>query len=233
MQFMQNRQKNLSLFKKNDMSAVTKKFPSTYIELHQLAGNELIHFSATFDEYWELLKHSEFRADFYQNEIITMSYENEHHSDIITELLHLLKSPYPRKNRNFKMHNPNRPIYVGKVDGKHTVFNPDGSVVLQPAKHYEHSPGMNAETTPVLLFEVLSKSTRSYDLGTKLPLYKQIPTLNTILYVETKKPSVIVMERQSKNRWLETEYTEEADFFMINDKLIYLKDIYFGIHFEK
>ena len=226
MQFMQNRQKKLSLLKKNDMSAVTKKFPSTYIELHQLAGNELIHFPATFDEYWELLKHAEFRADFYQNEIITMSYENEHHSDIVTEFLYLLKTVYPGKNRNFKVHNPNRPIYVGDFSNEHAVFNPDGSVVIQPAIHFEHSPGMNAETTPVLLFEVLSKSTRSYDFGTKLPLYKKIPTLNTIIYIETKKVSVLVMERKGKNKWVETEYIQKEDFFVVNKTSIYLKDIY-------
>ena len=85
---------------------------------------------------------------------------------------------------------------------------------------------MNAETTPVLLFEVLSKSTRSYDFGTKLPLYKQIPTLNTIKYLETKKVSVLVIERESKNRWVETEYTQKNDFFIINKTTIYLKDIY-------
>ena len=214
------------------MSAVLSKLPLTYEGLVKLAGNELIRVPATFDEYWHFIGQAEFRADFYQNEIITMSYENEHHSDIIAELIHLLKTPYPRKNRNFKVHNPNRPIYLGKVDGKHTVFNPDGSVVAQPAKHFEYSPGMNAETTPILLFEVLSKSTRSYDFGTKLPLYKQIPTLETILYIETKKPSVIVIERQGKNKWVETEFTQASDSFLINGTPISLEDIYFGIHFQ-
>jgi len=215
------------------MSAVTNKFPLTYMELVELAGNELIKFPATFDEYWHLLGQAEYRADFYQGEIITMSYENEHHSDIISEMLHLLKTPYPRKNRNFKVHNPNRPIYIGDYKKNHKVFNPDGSVVAQPARHFEYSPGMNAETTPVLLFEVLSKSTRSYDLGVKLPLYKQISTLNTIIYIETKSPSVLVMERQGKRKWLETEYTKATDFFEINGHPISLEEIYLGIFFNE
>lgn len=208
------------------MSAATTKLPLTYLELTKLAGNKLVRFPATFEAYWELLAKAEYRADFYQDEIITMSYENEHHSDIVSEFSYLLKTIYPGKNRNFKVHNANRPIYIGNFSSEHSVFNPDGSVVAQPAKHYEYSPGMNAESTPVLLFEVLSKSTRSYDFGTKLPLYKQISTLNTIIYIETKKVSVLVMERESKNRWVETEYSQKDDFFLIKESPIYLKDIY-------
>ncbi len=214
------------------MSAVLSKLPLTYEELVKIAGNELVRAPATFDEYWHFIGQAEFRADFYQDEIITMSYENEHHSDVMMDFAYLLQQAFPRNTRKFKVHNSNRPIYVGNFSSDHSVFNPDGSVIAQPAKHFEHSPGMNAETTPVLLFEVLSKSTRSYDFGVKLPLYKQIPTLNTIVYIETKKRSVLVIKRKNKNSWIETEYTKEADTFMINDFLFSLKDIYFQLKFD-
>lgn len=58
--------------------AVAAKFPLTYRELAEFApGKEVVRFPATFDEYWELLKQAEYRADFYQNEIIAMSYEDD------------------------------------------------------------------------------------------------------------------------------------------------------------
>ena len=71
---------------------VTQKFPLTYQELTELAGDQLIRFSATFDEYWKLLEKAEFNADFYDNEIIAMSYENELHSYIVTRLSFLLNT---------------------------------------------------------------------------------------------------------------------------------------------
>lgn len=89
---------------------------------------------------------------------------------------------------------------------------------------------MNVETTPVLLFEILSKSTRSYDFGVKSTLYKKIITLNTIVYIETKKRSILVMER--KNSWMETEYTGAHDAFIINDFSFSLKKIYFQLKFD-
>ncbi len=209
---------------------VTQKFPLTYQELTELAGDQLIRFSATFDEYWKLLEKAEFNADFYDNEIIAMSYENELHSLLTTEFSFLLKTIY-RLNPSYKVHNSNRPIYVQDC-GKHTVFNPDGSVIQQPPVHFEYSPGMNAETTPALVFEVLSKSTRAHDFGTKLPCYKQIPTLQTIIYLETTKPSLLLMERISSKQWTETAYTELSDTITIDNQSISLKDIYSGVTFE-
>lgn len=62
------------------------------------------------------------------------------------------------------------------------VHNPDCSVVLEPAQLFEYQPGMDAETTPLVVVEVLSKMTRDYDYGEKLPHYKQIPSLRQIIF---------------------------------------------------
>lgn len=109
----------------------------------------------------------------------------------------------------------------------HAVFNPDGSVVAQPARLYEYRPGMNAELTPVLVFEVLSKSTRVYDFGDKLPCYKTIPSLRYILYLESRRPEVTVFERlPDTGQWLETNLRHLDDVFQIEGQSVALRDIY-------
>lgn len=205
------------------------KFPLTRKELADIGGTGLVHFPATFDEYWELLEDAEYRADFYQNEIIAMSYETDLHSHLMTEVMLLLKKIFP-DSRLYHVHNSNRPVYTKNCE-EVGVFNPDGSVVAQPPVYFEYRPGMNAETTPVVLFEVLSKNTRTYDFGTKLPCYKKIPSLRHILYIEVEKPSVIVYDRQSPNSWKDTEYTQENDTFLIDGQPIALKDIYLNLFF--
>ena len=76
---------------------------------------------------------------------------------------------------------------------------------------------------------MLSPSTRAYDLSIKLPAYKQIPTLQTILYVEQHKPDVVVMERQAPNRWTETRLQTADESFMVADTLVTLQQIYQSI----
>lgn len=63
----------------------------------------------------------------------------------------------------------------------------------------------------------------------KLPAYKQIPSLQTILYVEQDKPDVIVMERQAPNRWTETRLQADESF-VVAEVPITLQQIYRGVY---
>ncbi|AEE51992.1 Uma2 family endonuclease [Haliscomenobacter hydrossis] len=203
------------------------QLPLTNLELATIGGAELVRFPISFEEYWELLEKAEYRVDYNDHEAIAMSYENETHSEMVTEFSHLLKGIFPRTNTQYKVHNSNRPIYI--VECESAVYNPDGSVVTQPPVYFEYRPGMTAETTPFLVFEVLSKSTRRYDLGEKLPCYKKIPSLQYILYIDLDRPSVAVFERQSTQSWIEVEYTKLEDSFEIQGNALRLKDIYLNL----
>ena len=206
------------------MSA-TVKFPLSNLELFDLAKGEIVRFPATFEEYWELLEAAEYKVDYFDHEIIaSMSYESENHSILASRLSYLLQNLF-WNNPNFKVHNSNRPVCI--PDCEHAVFNPDGSLVAQPAQLFEYRPGMNAELTPVLVFEVLSKNTRSYDFGDKLPCYKKIPSLRQILYVELLHVEVTVFERiEETGQWLETSLRSPDNRFLVNGQPVFLKDIY-------
>ncbi len=209
----------------------TVKFPLTRHELADIGGTDLVRFPATFDEYWALLEEAEYTADYYQNEIIAMSYETDLHSQLTTRMSFLLTTAFLYRT-DLRIHNSNRPIFTeGCAEDETGVFNPDGSVVSQPPVYFEYRPGMNAETTPIVLFEVLSKNTRTYDLGTKLPCYKRIPSLRYVLYIEVDKPSITVYERQGPNRWTDTEYTQVGDVFFIDGQPVALKDVYLNLYF--
>ncbi|HRI58372.1 MAG TPA: Uma2 family endonuclease [Saprospiraceae bacterium] len=204
---------------------VAMSFPLTLKELADMApGEEIVRFPATFDEYWRLLEKAEYRADFYQNEIIAMSYESEIHSDLVTHLSYLLKSIYIH-DKSVKVRGSNRPVCI--PDCKYAVFNPDGSLIQMPGKVYEYQPGMTAELTPVLLFEVLSPSTRGRDLSEKLPCYKKIPTLRHIVFIESFTMEVTVWERlDSPGKWLEETFTAPESGFVLGEKKITLREIY-------
>lgn len=189
-------------------------------------------FPASLAEYWELLAEGQYCVEYYDHEIITtMSYESDLHSLIATELGFLLRSIFTDRSR-FLLFNSNRPVYIANCSGSKTgAFNADGMVVATPRQPYEYRPGLSAETNPVLLIEILSPSTRAYDFGTKLPCYKQIESLQTILFIEQDKPLITVMERQAPNQWIDTTYQQAADSFLIAGAEITLKQIYRDVYF--
>ncbi len=206
--------------------ATTTRFPRTNEELHELGGGQPVRFPGTEEEYWALLEEAEYRVDFYNNEIIAaMSYESDVHSDITNKLMFLLQTIF--QGQEVRFGNSNRPVCIPGCNN--AIFNPDGSVIQLPAKFHEYRPGMNAELTPIVLFEVLSPSTRVRDWGEKLPCYKQIPSLQQILYIDSERPRITVMERlEGPDKWLETAYDKLEDGFKVGEKMLSLKDVYAG-----
>ncbi len=141
----------------------------------------------------------------------------------------LLGTIYQNKP-GYVVYNSNRPVYAeGCVGSRTGVFNADGMVVALPRKSYEYSPGLSAETTPTLLIEILSPSTEAYDLATKLPCYKEIPSVQTILYVRQNQPDITVTERQGPDQWLETRLHNLTDPFGVGGKLPTLTMVYQGV----
>lgn len=67
------------------------------------------------------------------------------------------------------------------------------------------------------------------DWGEKLPCYKQIPSLQQILYVESERARITVMERlEGEDKWLESAYDKPEDAFLVRGKTISLKEVYAG-----
>lgn len=209
---------------------VATKFPITALERAEL-GPELVRFPGSWDEFWELLDEAEYSVEFKNNEIITaMSWESDPHSHIANMIGTLFNMIF-MDDDSIRVFNSNRPIYIRESGA---VYNPDMSVVREPSIKYEYRPGLNAETTPIIVVEVLSKSTRDHDLEEKLPDYKTIPGLEHIIYIENFMPYVTVFSRNLETgKWTNIVYDELDSGFEIAGQPITLRQIYRKVQFVK
>jgi len=153
-----------------------------------------------------------------------MSYESNLHSKIATELMWLMRNLFSRPQ--FAVHDSNRPVLVWDCDSDKAVFNPDCSVAPEPPQLFTYSPGMDAETNPLLVVEVLSKSTREYHLAEKLPCYKKMPGLRYILYVDSQRTYLSLYQRTENGNWLNSDYDGLDDTFEIVGKPIAMREVY-------
>ena len=71
-----------------------------------------------------------------------------------------------------------------------------GNVELDPEDRKGHTA-----LNPRVLVEVLSPSTETYDRGEKLAHYKQIPTLQEVLFVAHDRHEVEVVRREPDGSW--------------------------------
>jgi Uma2 family endonuclease len=63
---------------------------------------------------------------------------------------------------------------------------------------------------PLILVEVLSKSTRAYDLGDKFEFYRSIPTFQDYVMVDQDRVFVEYYHKLGAQRWVLTEISDPA-----------------------
>lgn len=89
-------------------------------------------------------------------------------------------------------------------------------------------------TNPVMIAEVLSKSTKSYDRDEKFSAYRTIPTFQEYLLIDQYAPHVEQYSKTESQKWLFSEYNGmEACVSLESIPFeIRLADLYEGLEFE-
>jgi Uma2 family endonuclease len=80
----------------------------------------------------------------------------------------------------------------------------------------------DAITNPVLIVEVLSPGTESFDRGRKFKLYQMVPSLQEYVLVSQEEPTIETFFKQAPNQWLYTVTRRLAE-------TLYLHSLEFGI----
>jgi Uma2 family endonuclease len=187
----------------------TKKFPTTEEELREL-GDGPHRFPGTFDEYLDMLTRTELRIEYANDELIFMSYATYLHEALVARLL-ILIGQLQLSVKSITPLGSNHRIYVSDQPKS---FAPDAFFVKGKAEHFrpEGKYQVSMVTNPWLIIEVLSEGTREYDLGTKLPAYQSLPSVEIILYARQDEPKITLYRRVTPNLWNSREYdlTSEA-----------------------
>ncbi len=204
------------------MQADLLKLPDT---LDGLADDELLRLPATWEEYLDVLETASYTVQFLNSGIIMSQATRLHESLII--ILGVLLSNHFFDKPEYDVLSSNVKIVVPNQAGD---LNADLSVVKEPAE-YGATPGGKVLTVritnPVIVVEVLSKSTRNFDQGEKLAAYKLIPSLEHILFVDQRQPYASVYSRTGvPDEWLNHDYRTLEAIVKLGDLLLPMTDIY-------
>jgi Uma2 family endonuclease len=112
-------------------------------------------------------------------------------------------------------------------EGTKRFYYPDVQVVCQP-----NAPSSVFQDQPVLIIEVLSPSTRRYDLDEKMTAYLTIPSLECYIALEQHQPIAIVLRRANGGFLRQTieGIDETVDLPFLGSSLP-MREIYEGIEF--
>jgi Uma2 family endonuclease len=152
----------------------------------------------TAEQYLGLERHSEIRHEFLDGIVYAMSGGSRAHSHICYNLAgityrELSDSPCTGYSSDMKVRAGDASLYA----------YPDLTVVCgEPILHDDQGDVL---LNPVVVFEVLSRSTEAYDRGEKFERYKTIETLTDYVLVSQDRPRLEHFSRQADGTWSREE----------------------------
>ena len=196
--------------------------------LEQLKTDELVRMPASEAEYLGMAEEFPFKLEYHNGNIIAMSLASFWHEVLVNGLGFLLELHF--RDKNFFVSNSNAGLQISQPGGSY--YQPDLMVVQgQPAFKAGSSCII---TNPYLIVEVTSKSTGKYDKDEKLPLYRELPSLQYALMVSQTRPFVSVESRTDKpDVWLTTDYRTLDSVIQLGDLQLPLREIYHKINFAE
>ena len=204
---------------------ITKNLTEQITE--QLKIKELVAISASEKEYLEIAQTLPFKVEYYNCEIITMGFATLWHEAITSNVIWIFQNFFIEKDDILVM-SSNSGIQIQKFEGGY--YMPDVLVVKGNPQFKENSKCII--NNPFIIVEVLSDSTANFDKNDKLEEYQILESLQHIIFVHQKKVSVSTYTRTDKpNTWINQNFRELLDSFIIGEDIIWIKDIYRKIQF--
>jgi Uma2 family endonuclease len=147
------------------------------------------------DEYLALERTADHRSEYIDGYVVAMAGGSEPHNVIVGNLvtllnLHLREKPCRVFPSDMKVH---------RVDSTR-YFYPDVTVVCGES-HFSDD-NKDVLLNPILLIEVLSEETESFDRGTKFKSYLRLSSLLEYVLVSQSSPVVERYSRQGTGDWL-------------------------------
>ena len=170
----------------------------------------------SIEAYLAFEEKSEVRHEYYLENLIEMSGTTYKHNDLVFYLSAFFRFNLPKSE--FKISSEQVKLYIAS---ENIFFYPDVMVALPEEQQYY-------STQPILIAEVLSESTRNFDMVDKFIQYKKLETLQYYFLLEPEKHLVIIHKKTPETGWQTETYTSIADIIELPalQISIALKDIY-------
>jgi Uma2 family endonuclease len=177
--------------------------------------------SYTPEEYLELEEKADYKNEYHDGEIVPMTGGTTNHNKIAGNFYAFLR---------FALRRQDYEIYISDVRlwiPKYSLYTYPDVMGIQGKPVYKE----NSTTTvinPLLIVEVLSKSTQNYDQGEKFLYYRSIPELKEYILIDQYQYRVMHYVKAADGKWIFDEIEEESATLSLEsiDVQITLSDLY-------
>ena len=155
----------------------------------------------TPEEYFALEEQAAFKSEYYKGEIFAMAGGSIDHNRIGSNVNAILNVGL--ENTRCEAFNSDLRVYI-KTHELYTY--PDVAVICGDPDFLKNRT--DTITNPLVIFEVLSPSTKDYDRGQKFEFYRSLPSLQDYVVIHQDQILIEYHHKLGIGRWLLTEYAD-------------------------
>jgi len=184
--------------------------------------------SYPLDVYLQREEKSKYKSEFYDGKIVKMAGATFIHNKIATNILTEITVRLKGLKNRFTAINSDQKIWIPKLN---SVLYPDALVISGQPEYYNNRKDIICN--PLVVVDVLSPKSQTYDLFEKFGLYQSLPSFMEYIIVSQSNAEVVKWYKVAENTWQKTEYTaisENVDIQSLGVS-IPLSDIYYDIEF--
>lgn len=181
----------------------------------------------SIEEYLKMENAADEKSEYFKGEVFAMSGAKVPHNTIAGNLF--IAIGYKLKGKKCKPYNSDQRIHIPS----NTLFTyPDISIICGEIITLNNDD-YNV-LNPIVIIEVLSKSTKNYDRGEKFKLYRDIATLKEYILVDSESIHIETFRLNENGHWELEEYNSLSDAVIIKaiNETIVLSEIYGGVRIE-
>ena len=178
-------------------------------------------------DFLEFERESETKHEYFEGQIYDMSGASLKHNVIsintISNLSNKLKGKKCRPfGSDLRIHIPINSLFT----------YPDISIICDDIKTTDDK--FDTVTNPTVIIEILSASTRNYDLGKKFLLYRQIESLQHYIMIDSEEVRVMMYSKNADETWTFEEHINVDHHINIKtiETCLQIADIYETIDFK-
>lgn len=197
----------------------------------RLQREPIVFVDASLDEYWTVLEEfgqepfpMEYDIEYVNGQIrAQIGMASDKHETIVLNIGSALRTAF-YDMPDVRVMGSNKVVYVMACE---LAVKPDVLVMKGESQLFPRKGQEAGILNPYIVIEVHSDSTRGEDVGTKLRCYKQLESVQYIIYVEQDIHFVSVFTRQQDNRhWLNEDYDRTDMGILLGDVAVSMQDIY-------
>lgn len=165
----------------------------------------------TLAEYLHREEHAKERHEYYDGIIKKLPMARGSHNLIITNLTFQLESFIFSQEKDYFVMNNSQLVYSKKLN---ITLYPDILVISEKPVYHDQNEVLLIN--PILIIEVLSRSTRVYDRKEKFNEYKTLESFKEYVLIDQNKCFIETRFKEKPNTWKETTYTDLKESVVLN-----------------